>query len=257
MGWDHKNRVGRSDLYARNGVVKCILMEIAQLVRDKKEAQWYGWATCGQRYLSDYLGFNLSTVQRAVTNLKKDGVVSIKFFYKGGQRYNHYQVNMELVDSRKRSPRYASLETASSEPTTIKDTNWYGFCGGCGCDMPDDFDATGSCRACKVEADKLFDDLEAENRDCKSFAYDPDDPATATEPVTDDDPAHRILRRFAELERIPFEPLVNNENLGMAAFLLETMDAEEIIEVMNSVLTEGYWVGKIHTFPFFVERISS
>jgi hypothetical protein len=65
----------------------------------------------------------------------------------------------------------------------------------------------------------------------------------------------KILTRFAELSGMKFDLLANNEDARKCAVLLVGQHkVEQILAVMESVMTEGWWADKITTFPFFYEH---
>jgi len=69
------------------------------------------------------------------------------------------------------------------------------------------------------------------------------------------DGERKVLTKFSELSGTKLGLLTNNPEVRKcAALLVGQHDVPEILGVMESVMTEGWWADKITTFPFFYEK---
>jgi len=69
------------------------------------------------------------------------------------------------------------------------------------------------------------------------------------------DRERKILARFSELSGVKLATLTNNEEVRKCASLLCVQhNVPEILAVMDSVMTEGWWADKITSFPFFYDK---
>jgi len=104
----HLMAVNESDLYGRNGSYRSILCRICSLARGEGK-DFPGWCTASEKYLAMTTGFSVRTVQRAIAQFRKDGVLFVRTYRRNGRKYNHYKPNMPLLEASRRKRESAVL----------------------------------------------------------------------------------------------------------------------------------------------------